>query len=754
MALESIGLKATLSFDSTAAVQSMGNASRSFASLREKALETGQGIDKLTWATLGPLEKQAYRVKSAVSDFKSSMTGFKDSLPGAMSGVAGLGMALTPVTLAMGGGVVAAGSYERSLSNLRATMGDVNDQDFKQITDKTRELGISSVYSATQSTEAMRELSTLGFDQKQMLAAIGPVLNAASVAQVDLATAAGIVGGTTRAMALDIGQAASVADKLTVAAEKSASTLPSLAEGFAYGSAGALKWGMGMDETAAILGKLSDRMFQGSTGGMILMNVVNSLVSPTNEAKKALANLHVNIAKADKTGFRPMIEVITEINEKLKAVPDVAKRAEIESTIFAERAGKGFRALADTGTEAVQTLQKQIAESMGAAERSSKIRLDNMYGAWVLFRSSLESLSINMFDPLLKWGKKALNGVTENLNNVLYAMGELSDESKKGHDEWSAYHFVSVKYGKNQTAVAMGLNAAMTNVTNTIQGLGSAFGLMSKKGDEAFGVDKKAKLTEYVSTFFMLAAAVAPIGLSVWGIGKAVGSLMDIMKPLGFLASGAGAALRYAFFTSVGDIIGRMRLFIFYLRTDLFMALASINRTALTTALRFGAITLAVVGIIIAIYLLITHWETVKATMEDMGNALYDLLHPEQAKTRKQSTIVSYKPVDSSTLSETIGSSISKQVQEVAGKLGGTSQAADDTKAAADAARDAAQAAAEAAKAAADAAKKQPPIKLNLDGREIARNTSKHDEEIEIRSGDKLTPWQRNRIVVHGARAL
>jgi TP901 family phage tail tape measure protein len=63
----------------------------------------------------------------------------------------------------------------------------------------------------------------------------------------------------------------------------------------------------------------------------------------------------------------------------------------------------------------------------------------------------------------------------------------------------------------------------------------------------------------------------------------------------------------------------------------------------------------------------------------------------------------------------------------------------------------AANGAAGSAAAAADAAKKKPCAQVNVDGRELARSNAKATGEIKARSGEAVTPWQRQQIAVHGA---
>lgn len=62
----------------------------------------------------------------------------------------------------------------------------------------------------------------------------------------------------------------------------------------------------------------------------------------------------------------------------------------------------------------------------------------------------------------------------------------------------------------------------------------------------------------------------------------------------------------------------------------------------------------------------------------------------------------------------------------------------------------------ETAEAQAKAALTKPEVKVGVkvDGREVARATSKAQDEVEARSGAKAEPWQRRKALVTGAIAV
>src|SRR5699024_11146743 len=61
------------------------------------------------------------------------------------------------------------------------------------LSDKAREMGATTVFSASESAEAMKYMALAGWDTSQMVAGIEPALNLAAASGMDLARTADIV---------------------------------------------------------------------------------------------------------------------------------------------------------------------------------------------------------------------------------------------------------------------------------------------------------------------------------------------------------------------------------------------------------------------------------------------------------------------------------------------------------------------------------------------------------------------------------
>lgn len=765
-----MGLGALLTLNPTQMEAGASRGKRAISGLEQSTRKAGSGMDS-----------------SMSNAFKSIGRGAQTTA----KGLTEISKVMLPLTAAMGFGIMKSVEYEKELSNIKAVMRGISDEEYKMLVDKTRQLGIESVFSATQSAQAIKELGVLGFDTGQIMEAIGPTMDAAAVAGIGLGEAAQHVGGVTRAMGLEMSEAARVSDVLTVAGQKSATTLPEMSEAMAYGASSAQRWGMTLEETTAILGQLANRMHKGSTGGMLMMNLVNALVSPSKQAAKAMEKLGVSLIRADGKGFRPLIDVVTDYRKALDGIPDLAKRAEIESIIFPQRASRAFAALADAGVESTNTLRDALIGSVGAASEAAQTRLDNLAGAFTLFMSSMESLAIEIFLPFQEAGKGAFQAVTESLNNFLYAVRAIRDIRKAGAD-FDKLREAGDKFGWDMVAIAQGFDDAMNNIANSFRTIHSVLFQWGLAGDSAFGPDAKRKLSEYIFTFMGFGAMMPIFGIALKGIGmlfKGIGWTLSGLLPvlnvfvkmlmwagsrfllavpaikafgLGILALSGPILILIGALAAVGVAVLALKrpgqsLVNFY--QEIVGHIATAFETLFNGIINLAKSTVGwvVKGLEFAGVKAPESWkkwseELAKpiivrkaVSMEEREAA--GLLGPEEAKAKRAPQIAAIQKkgmqMDQEMIQKYIAeaeSGNSKFMQDFAKQMTMTSEnlaeVAGETK--------------NAAIQAADAVSKDKCTKVNIDGREVAKANSKAEREIQRRGG-KEKPWQPGIVAYHGA---
>src|SRR5699024_6984676 len=107
-----------------------------------------------------------------------------------------VGAVATATGVAIGAGlckaVKTAADVEAGMSEVAAISG-ASGKELHILSDKAREMGATTVYSASKSAEAMKYMALAGWDTSQMVAGIEPALNLAAASGMDLARTADIV---------------------------------------------------------------------------------------------------------------------------------------------------------------------------------------------------------------------------------------------------------------------------------------------------------------------------------------------------------------------------------------------------------------------------------------------------------------------------------------------------------------------------------------------------------------------------------
>lgn len=140
-------------------------------------------------------------------DTKINEKGFNDGISKlGKLGKSGLKVATRAVTAlgaAAGTGIAAAvkvgAAFEAEMSKVSAISG-ATGEDFQKLTDKAKEMGAKTKFSATESAQAMEYMAMAGWKTSDMLNGIEGIMNLAAASGEDLATTSDIVTDALTAM--------------------------------------------------------------------------------------------------------------------------------------------------------------------------------------------------------------------------------------------------------------------------------------------------------------------------------------------------------------------------------------------------------------------------------------------------------------------------------------------------------------------------------------------------------------------------
>ena len=347
------------------------------------------------------LEKLRQRAHIKVK-LESNIAKFKEELSNWHATVA------TAMTLAVP--IKVGADFEAQIVRVKALAGATAEQ-FERLKAKALELGSSTKYSASQVAEAMEYMVMAGMKVNQILVSAKDVLNLATVGNLDLARASDIATNIMSGFGLKASELSHVVDVMAKVITTSNTTVESLGETMKYVAPVASQLGVSLEEVSAMAGLLGNVGIQGSMAGTTLRAMMLRLSAPTGEAAQALAAL--GIQTTDAMGrLKPLPVLLKEIAKALKALPQ-AQQMEYLKAIFGEEPAAGVAALlkaADTGE--LDKYLKEVKNAKGAAAKMVEEMNSTLTAKWQGLLSALETLMIEVFEPMKPYLKAFIEGLT------------------------------------------------------------------------------------------------------------------------------------------------------------------------------------------------------------------------------------------------------------------------------------------------------------------------------------------------------
>ena len=394
-----------------------------YDALQREIVETEQNLRSL--------ETQANQSATAVQ--KIAATG--ESLKTTGDNISNAGKKLLPVTAtvtALGtASVTTAANFERSMSQVQATMGITKDSmstldgqsvnTMDALSNLAKEMGASTAFSATECAEALNYLALAGYSTQEMADTLPTVLNLAAAGGIDLASASDMVTDAMSALGMETAEADTMVDQMAKTASTTNTSVAQLGEGILTIGATAKSIKGGTAELNTALGILANNGIKGAEGGTHLRNIILSLQNPTDQAAAKMQELGVSVYDSE-GNMRSMNDILGDLNTSMEGMTSEDK-ANIISTIFNKTDLSSVNALlANTGST-WDSLQSSIENSAGAAQQMADTQLDNLQGQLTLLKSALEGLAIS-FGQLLMPALKSIVGAVQKVVDWLNSLDE------------------------------------------------------------------------------------------------------------------------------------------------------------------------------------------------------------------------------------------------------------------------------------------------------------------------------------------
>jgi len=306
-------------------------------------------------------------------------------------------------------------SFRTAMNNVMA-ITNATDAQFSRLKATAMELGRTTQFTATNAAEAMAFLARTGLDVNQTIAVLPGTLNLAAATAVDLATAADLSTNILKGMGMEISELDGLVDVLAKTTNSSNVDIRELGEAMKEVAPIAKSAGMGVKETAALIGILGDSAIKGGRAGTALRRMLINLTTGAEGAQAVIDRLGLQIFDASGE-FVGITSVMGQLNEKNADAADMFK-------LFGARGLAAANVLRRSGAPAIEAFTKALDKAGGTAERMAKQQMAGLVGELKLLQSQTEASSIawgDALEPALIAGSMALRGILWFVNGVLAA---------------------------------------------------------------------------------------------------------------------------------------------------------------------------------------------------------------------------------------------------------------------------------------------------------------------------------------------
>lgn len=320
----------------------------------------------------------------------------------------------------------------KSFADFDAAMNEVGanvDATGSQLTmlrEAALEAGKSTIYSATESAQAINELGKAGMSVTDILSGgLTGALNLAASDGMEVAQAAEYMSSALAMFHLEGSRATDVADALAAGAGKALGEVSDFGEALNNCGAQAYSFGMSMEETVGTLALFAENGLVGAEAGTQLNSMLMKLASPTKDAQAVMDEL--GIAAYDAGGnFVGMAEFAGQL-QKAEADLTQEQRNQYNATMFGSYAIKGANYLYQAGEQGVRDWTDAVSESGYASEIAAQ-KTDNLKGDLEQLGGAVETSFIRIGEA----GNGILRPIVQTITDVIDAFADLPSGVQQG----------------------------------------------------------------------------------------------------------------------------------------------------------------------------------------------------------------------------------------------------------------------------------------------------------------------------------
>lgn len=338
------------------------------------------------------------------------------------TGVAAAGVAATALGVAA---IKMAADFDASMSTVQANTGASADE-MAQLRQAAIDAGADTIYSATESADAINELGKAGLSTSDIFSGgLSGALNLAASDGMEVGQAAEYMSSAMAQFNLTGADATHIADLLAAGAGEALGNVSDFGEALNNVGSTANKFGLSIDTTVGTLAAFAHQGIIGAEAGTQLRSVLLALTNQTEKQRKATEEYGITLYDA-RGNFVGMSSLAGQLKEKLGGLTQEQRNSAM-ATMFGSYAIQGANVLYAEGASGIDEWTKKVSQSGYAADLAAK-KNDNLKGDLENLSGSFESLMISLGEG----GQGPLRSLVQTLDTLVDAFSQLPAPVQQG----------------------------------------------------------------------------------------------------------------------------------------------------------------------------------------------------------------------------------------------------------------------------------------------------------------------------------
>lgn len=306
-------------------------------------------------------------------------------------------------------------NFEQGMAQVQAISG-ASGEELEALTEKAKEMGAKTKFSATESAEAFNYMAMAGWKTEDMLNGIEGIMNLAAASGSDLATTSDIVTDALTAMGYSAGDAGRLADVMAAASSNANTNVEMMGQTFQYAApiVGAL--GYNMEDTAVQIGLMANAGIKGEKAGTALRSILTRLSAPPKECAEAMEELGISLTDSE-GNMKSLDDVMGDLRKAFQGLDETQQTANAKA-IAGQEAMSGLLAIVNAAPADYEKLTKAVKESEGAASSMADTMNDTVEGQLTLLKSQIEGVQIQIYEKLTPALKDGIKKVSESISAI------------------------------------------------------------------------------------------------------------------------------------------------------------------------------------------------------------------------------------------------------------------------------------------------------------------------------------------------